>query len=186
MIDTARLTLRQPEATDWPAYRAYRLSSRSSTGSAMPEGEAWTNFAAFFGHWHLRGFGRFVATLTETGRSIGHFGPFFPEGHPERELTWTLWAPELEGQAYALEAAYAVRDHAFGRLGWTSAVSYIDPANLRSQRLAARLGAVHDRAAANPYGDATQIWRHQPQMTKGHSQGGFAALPPADQPKVIS
>ena len=44
--------------------------------------------------------------------------------------------------------------------GWTSAVSYIDPANARSQTLAARLGAVRDLTAANPYGDATQVWRH--------------------------
>lgn len=159
MIDTVRLTLRQPLASDWPAYRDYRRSGRS-TNQPMPEGEAWTHFAAFFGHWALRGFGRFIATLKTTGQPIGHFGPFFPEGHPERELTWTLWLPGLEGQGYAHEAAVAVRDHAFGPLGWTSAVSYIDPANARSQQLAARLGAVRDPAARNPYGDATQIWRH--------------------------
>lgn len=158
MIDTARLILRQPDAGDWSAYRAYRLSPRST--SPMPEGEAWTHFAAFFGHWALRGFGRFIATLKPTGQPIGHFGPFFPEGHPERELTWTLWLPELEGQGFAHEAALAVREHAFGPLGWTSAVSYIDPANRRSQQLAARLGAVRDPVAPNPYGDATQVWRH--------------------------
>ena len=156
MIDTARLTLRRPEESDWPAYRAYRLSARST--SPMPEGAAWTHFAAFFGHWTLRGFGRFIATLQ--GRAIGHFGPFFPEGHPERELTWTLWDPALEGQGYAHEAALATRDHAFGPLGWTTAVSYIDPGNLRSQTLAARLGAVRDPVAPNPYGGATQVWRH--------------------------
>ena len=189
MITTARLTLRLPLATDWPAYRAYRLSDRSSTGSAMVEGEAWTNFAAFFGHWQLRGFGRFVATLQ--GRPIGHFGPFFPEGHPERELTWTLWDPTVEGQGYAHEAALAVRDHSFGVLGWTSAVSYIDPANTRSQALAARLGAVHDASAPNPYGDATQCWRHgpqasQPQMQIAQGRDDLAATPPDDLPKVTA
>lgn len=156
MIDTARLTLRRPEDSDWPAYRAYRLSARST--APMSEGAAWTHFAAFFGHWTLRGFGRFIATLH--GRPIGHFGPFFPAGHPERELTWTLWDATLQGQGYAFEAAQAVRDHAFGPLGWTTAVSYIDPANARSQTLAARLGAVRDLTAANPYGDTTQVWRH--------------------------
>jgi RimJ/RimL family protein N-acetyltransferase len=158
MIETARLILRRPEAADWPAYRAYRLSSRST--APMPEGEAWTHFAAFFGHWALRGFGRLVATLKDGGRAIGHFGPFFPAGHPERELTWTLWDAALEGQGLAFEAARAARDHAFGALGWTTAVSYIAPDNARSQALAARLGAARDPAAANPYGDATQVWRH--------------------------
>ena len=157
VLQTARLTLRQPLAADWPAYAAYRQTARS-TNHAMPVGEAWTHFAAFFGHWALRGFGRFIATLQ--GRPIGHFGPFFPEGHPEPELTWTLWDATLEGQGFAHEGALAVRDHAFGTLGWTSAVSYIDPANTRSQALAARLGARQDLAAPNPYGDATQVWRH--------------------------
>jgi RimJ/RimL family protein N-acetyltransferase len=157
MIDTARLHLRQPLASDWPAYRDYRQSARS-TNPPMPLGDAWTHFAAFFGHWALRGFGRFIATLQ--GRPIGHFGPFFTAAHPERELTWTLWDPTLEGQGYAYEAAQATRDHAFGALGWTSAVSYIDPVNVRSQALATRLGAWHDSAAPNPYGDATQVWRH--------------------------
>jgi RimJ/RimL family protein N-acetyltransferase len=157
MIDTARLHLRQPLASDWPAYLDYRQSPRS-TNHAMPMGEAWTHFAAFFGHWALRGFGRFIATLE--GRPIGHFGPFFTAAHPEPELTWTLWDGTLEGQGFAHEAALAVRDHAFGTLGWTSAVSYIDPANTRSQALAARLGARRDPAAPNPYGDATQVWRH--------------------------
>jgi RimJ/RimL family protein N-acetyltransferase len=157
-LTTERLHLRRPEAADWPAYRAYRLSPRST--SPMPEGAAWTHFAAFFGHWTLRGFGRFVAVLRATGQPIGHFGPFFPEGHPERELTWTLWDASLEGQGLAFEGARAGRDHAFGPLGWGSAVSYIDPANLRSQALAARLGAVRDPLAPNPYGDATQVWRH--------------------------
>lgn len=157
MIDTARLHLRQPLASDWPAYRAYRQTARS-TSPAMPEGEAWTHFAAFFGHWALRGYGRFIAKLQ--GRPIGHFGPFFPESHPEPELSWTLWDATLEGQGYAFEAAQAVRDHAFGPMGWTTAVSYIDPVNTRSQALAARLGAVRDPQAASPYGEASQVWRH--------------------------
>jgi RimJ/RimL family protein N-acetyltransferase len=172
MIDTARLVLRAPVAADWPAYRAYRLSSRST--SAMPEGAAWTHFAAFFGHWALHGFGRFIATLKDTGRPVGHFGPFFPAGHPERELTWTLWDPALEGQGLAQEAAAAARDHAFGALGWTSAVSYIDPSNARSQALAARLGAVRDRGAPNPYGDDTQVWRHLPPSAQTAQSRGAA------------
>lgn len=160
MIETARLTLRPPQATDWPAYRAYRMSARSSIAVAGDEGQVWMLFAAFFGHWTLRGFGRCIAELKADGRPVGHFGPFFPAGHPERELTWTLWDAGLEGQGYAFEAAQAMRAHAFGALGWDGAVSYIDPANHRSQALAARLGAVLDPAAPNPYGDTTQVWRH--------------------------
>lgn len=159
MIETARLTLRPPQPGDWPAYRAYRMSPRSTLpggGEAM----AWSMFAAFFGHWTLRGFGRFVAVLRETGQAIGHFGPFMPAGHPEPELTWTLWDAGLEGRGLAFEAASAARDHALGALGWTTAVSYIEAGNTRSQALAARLGAVRDPSAAAPLGEAVQVWRH--------------------------
>lgn len=158
-VETGRLILRQPRPEDWDAYRAYRRSPRSSLGRAVADGEAWTHFAAFFGHWQLRGFGRFVAQRRDTGAPIGHFGPFFPEGHPEREITWTLWDGALEGQGYATEAARAVVDFALGTLGWTSAVSYIERTNARSQALAARLGAVRDPLAPAPY-DGTDVWRH--------------------------
>lgn len=158
MIETARLTLRRPEPGDWLAYRAYRLSARST--GPMDEPAAWTHFAAFFGHWALRGFGRFVAVLRATGAPVGHFGPFHPEGQAERELTWTLWDPALEGRGYAFEAAAAVRDHAFGTLGWETAVSYITTGNTRSERLAARLGAVIDPDAPRHFPDLT-VWRHE-------------------------
>lgn len=158
VLTTERLTLRAPQASDWPAYRAYRLSPRSTGG--MNEPTAWTHFAAFFGHWSLRGFGRLVAVLKETGAPAGHFGPFHPEGQAERELTWTLWDGALEGRGLAFEAALAVRDHAFGELGWTTAVSYIATGNIRSERLAARLGAVPDPAAVR-HSDGLTVWRHR-------------------------
>lgn len=160
MIDTARLTLRRPDPSDWESFLAYRRSARSTLGREAPTGEAWSMFAALFGHWQLRGFGRFIAVRRDTGRPIGHFGPFFPEGHPEPELTWTIWDAADEGRGYAHEAAMAARAHAFGPLGWTTAVSYIDRANTRSQALAARLGAVREPGAPTPWTDTAEVWRH--------------------------
>lgn len=160
VIETDRLILRAPQEGDWPAYRDYRMSARSTTGAIREVGEIWGMFAAFFGHWTLRGYGRFIAVLRTDGTPVGHFGPYFPEGHPERELTWTLWHADREGRGYAFEAATAVGNHLFGPLGWVSAVSYIEPGNLRSQALARRLGAVLELDATDPYHGATQIWRH--------------------------
>jgi RimJ/RimL family protein N-acetyltransferase len=160
MIETPRLILRAPQPGDWPAYRAYRFSPRS-TVAGEDEALVWTLFAALFGHWTLRGFGRFIAVLRATGQAIGHFGPLQTAAHPEPELTWTLWDPAAEGQGLAFEAAAAVRDHVFGALGWSTAVSVIDAGNLRSQRLAVRLGAVRDAASPSPLGPDTQVWRHR-------------------------
>lgn len=161
-MTTARLTLRPPVEADWPAYRAYRLGARST----LPEGErteavARAHFDGFAAHWALRGFGRFVMVDRSTGAAIGHVGPFEPEGHPERELTWTLWSVAHEGKGLAHEGAAAARDHAFGDLGWATAVSYIVPGNVRSRRLAERLGATLDPQAQVPDYDAgCLVYRH--------------------------
>jgi RimJ/RimL family protein N-acetyltransferase len=160
VIQTERLILRPPVEADWPAYRAYRRSSRSTVAPATGADDmSWMLFAAFFGHWTLRGFGRFIITLRDDGRAIGHCGPLLPEGHPEPELTWTLWDGACEGRGLAFEAASAARDHAFATLGWTTAVSYIDPANQRSIALAHRLGARRDEHAHAPYA-GVHVYRH--------------------------
>lgn len=158
-LHTQRLTLRLPQDSDWPFYRAYRMSARS-TLNTDDKILAGTLFAALCGHWTLRGFGRFIAQDRESGRPIGHFGPLRPAGYPENELTWTLWDPAFEGRGLAQEAVLPTRKHAFTKLRWTTAVSYIDPANDRSQALAARLGARRDSLAAVPQGETIQVWRH--------------------------
>ena len=55
--------------------------------------------------------------------------------------------PQAEGKGIAHEAAIAARNYAYGVLGWTTAVSYIDEPNIRSRRLAERLGCWHDEEA---------------------------------------
>lgn len=158
VIETARLRLRGVLPSDWEAYRAYRLSSRSTVFSP-DEGVIWAQFAAFAGHWALKGFGRFVIEHRATGLPIGHVGPWFPDGYPEPELTWTLWSADHEGQGFAFEAAGAARDFAFVFLRWPTAVSYIDLGNARSRHLAQRLGAWQDLAALIPYA-GVEVWRH--------------------------
>lgn len=158
VIETARLRLRGVVAGDWPAYRAYRLSARSTVTGA-DEGLIWTQFAAFAGHWALKGFGRFIIEQRATGLPIGHVGPYHPASHPEPELTWTLWSAAQEGQGFAREAAAAARDFAFVFLRWPTAVSYIEAANTRSRHLADRLGARLDAQAASPFRGG-EVWRH--------------------------
>jgi RimJ/RimL family protein N-acetyltransferase len=147
VIRTERLTLRMPQAGDWQAFRAFRLSGRAApVFAAETEGLSWTLFAAFFGHWQLRGFGRFIIEDRATAETIGHVGPYFPQGWPEPELTWSLWTDSAEGQGIAYEAALAARDYVYRNLGWKTAVSFIDSANTRSIALATRLGAWFERS----------------------------------------
>ena len=63
-------------------------------------------------------------------------------------------SPGFEGHGFATEAARAARAHAYGTLGWPTAVSYVDADNHRSAALALRLGCTEDpaRRAARPAG----------------------------------
>ncbi len=161
VLETERLTLRAPGPQDWEAWRAFILSDRAEfvRSPGLDERLAWRAMGHLIGHWVLRGFGSFVYCLKGTDRAIGHAGPWFPATWPEREIGWTVWDPAAEGKGYAFEAALATLDHAFGDIGWTTAVSYIDPANTRSLALACRLGAWHD-GAASAHEDGLLVYRH--------------------------
>ena len=56
-------------------------------------------------------------------------------GGPEPEVAWVMTG-HAEGRGIVREAAEAAREYAFGPLGWTTAISAIDPGNARSIRLA--------------------------------------------------
>lgn len=146
VLETERLILRAPQEADYPAFRAYRRSDRATRlASVETEGLIWTLFAAYPGHWQLRGYGRFMIVDRASGATIGHAGPIFPEGWQEPELTWTIFDPAFEGKGIAFEAALAVRAHLYADLGWTTVISQIDPENHRSIALATRLGATLER-----------------------------------------
>lgn len=160
VLHTERLILRGPEPQDLPGFLAYFASPRSRyTGGPLDPGPAWRLFACEIGHWHICGFGMWSVTLRgHPDRCIGMVGCWHPADFPENELGWILW-PEAEGRGIAAEAAQAARAHAYGPLGWTTAVSYIDPENARSIGLAERLGARRDDAA--PRRDPTDlVYRH--------------------------
>jgi len=160
-LETDRLILRAPESRDYPAWEAFYLSERARFIGGGPDhdsGKAWRTHASVIGHWVLHGFGMFAVLRRDTGRAIGGCGPWFPALWPEREIGWSVWDPASEGQGFMAEAAATVLRHAFGVLGWTTAVSYVDPANARSIALAERLGAALDTRADAP--GNSLVYRH--------------------------
>ncbi|MEO1469991.1 MAG: GNAT family N-acetyltransferase [Pseudomonadota bacterium] len=161
VVETERLILRAPEAGDWPAWEAFFTSDRAQyVGGPGDSGQAWRAFGHIIGHWVLRGWGSFIATLRADGRPVGQIGPWYPAGWPERELGWTIWDPAIEGTGIAAEAATAARLHAYRTLGWVTAVSYVDHGNARSVRLAERLGCTLEPDAATPRGEPCHVYRH--------------------------
>lgn len=141
VLETERLVLRAPRAGDWPHFRDYRASPRTAfTGGRKAEHEAAEQFASFFGHWVLRGFGRLIAEDRASGAPLGHFGPMQWEDGAEVELTWSLWTAGAEGRGLATEAATAMHGWAFGPCGLTSARAEVHRDNAASHAIARRLG----------------------------------------------
>ncbi len=141
VLETDRLILRAPLASDWPAFRDYRASPRTAfTGGPKKTPAAAEQFASFFGHWVMRGFGRLIAAERATGAPIGHFGPMQWQDDGEVELTWSLWTALAEGRGLATEAARAMHRWVFGTLGLVTAVAAVHHDNAASHAIARRLG----------------------------------------------
>ena len=159
VIETERLILRGPEPEDYPNFKHTFSSYRSRfMGGPLNAYETWMLYAAEIGHWQIRGYGMWMIHDRKTDATLGMAGGWFPAKWPEREIAWIIW-PDKAGKGYALEATQAVRRHFYEQLGWDGAVSYIDPKNLDSIRLAERLGAVKDKTAASVDGHDV-VYRH--------------------------
>lgn len=158
LLETKRLQLRGPTAEDYPDFKATFASYRSRfMGGPLNPYEAWMLYAAEIGHWNIRGFGMWMVHLRDTEETVGMAGGWCPAKWPEREIAWIIW-PNQAGKGYALEATHRVRAFYYDQ-GWPTAVSYIDPKNLDSIRLAERLGCSKDPAAATVDGNDV-VYRH--------------------------
>lgn len=159
VLETRRLVLRGPDPGDYPDFKATFASYRSRfMGGPLNPYETWMLYAAEIGHWEIRGYGMWMIHDKQTDETYGMAGGWFPAAWPEREIAWIIW-PDKAGHGYALEATHAVRKYFYDVQGWDGAVSYIDPKNLDSIRLAERLGCVKDHEARTIDG-SDAVYRH--------------------------
>ncbi|MBX4887248.1 GNAT family N-acetyltransferase [Rhizobium bangladeshense] len=158
-IRTERLTLRQPDISDFPAYARLMASPRSAgMGGPFDVRAAWGMFCHDVALWQLFGHGALMIDLSETSECVGQVGINHGPLFPEKELGWFVYEGH-EGRGYATEAAFALRGWAFATLKQSSLVSYIAPGNAASIAVAERLGARLDPAA--PRTDpANLVYRH--------------------------
>ncbi|WP_170411800.1 GNAT family N-acetyltransferase [Ruegeria arenilitoris] len=146
-LETERLLLRPPIMADWPDYLALMTSERSKfMGGPVSDRMTWGIFCHDIAQWTLMGHGALMMEDRVSGACLGQVsinsGPLFPEP----ELGWFVYA-DAEGKGYAFEAARTLRDWACTWNVTQSLVSYIDPNNFRSCRLAERLGGILDSNA---------------------------------------
>ena len=145
-LTTARLVLRGPEKRDLAAFSAWvtRSERMKTVGGPGTERDAWRGFIAGIGHWQWHGYGFFTVTERKTGIAAGRVGVINHIEWPQPEMAWHMF-DGFEGRSYAFEAACAVREWAGRSLGLEPLISLIAPDNLRSMRLASRLGATEER-----------------------------------------
>ena len=160
ILTTERLTLRPHRRSDFDLLVHLYTTERSRfVGGARRPAEVWRDFMNSVGHWPISGIGGWAIDLSATGQCIGEVAVCQPPEYPETEIGWVLFEG-FEKQGFALEAAIAARDYARLTINPPSLVSYIDPDNAPSIRLAQRLGGTPDLDAATPNGDPCLVYRY--------------------------
>jgi RimJ/RimL family protein N-acetyltransferase len=162
VIRTERLLLRKPTTADVADPPAFLADPRVVEFLGGVDDDLPGVVQRWLDDWDTYPAGKLIVE-TADGERIGRVGFNFydPAGwrrstaaHARAELTWAL-AFEYWGKGYATEAATAVRD-------WFGApvISLIAPENLRSQRLAARLGARPGEIVQVPGVGTQVVWEH--------------------------
>lgn len=142
-LRTPRLLLRGLRGSDYEDYAALYAEPEtarfSADGKTWDRGRAWRHMAFAVGHWRLKGTGTWAVEEKATGAFLGMIGFWEPETWPGLALGWDL-AQCHWGQGFATEGASAALAHAF--LVWKrdEVISLIHAENVRSIRVAERIG----------------------------------------------
>lgn len=160
-LETERLRMRLPKASDLPAVESFRTSRRSvGVGGPYEPGTGFHYLSAVIGQWQMRGYGRWIVADKATDQALGLVGIYHPADWPEPEIGWSIYAESAEGRGIAHEAALATREFAYASLGWKRIVSLVMPDNVRSIALAERMGCKKTTRFVHPAYGALDIWVH--------------------------
>ena len=173
-LETERLVLRLPrledaddllEAVADPEVMRWIGGEPGDRAATVETIERW------LARWHEDGIGHFTVERKEDGKAIGRVGfhvwntaTWVPCSYAEAgdraqtELGWTL-ARAHWGHGYATEAARAARDWGYRERGISRLISLIVPHNVRSIRVAEKLGAVPEQTIETRHGP-TVVWVH--------------------------
>jgi RimJ/RimL family protein N-acetyltransferase len=179
-LDTERLRLRVPASQD--AEDLYDLLADADVMwglgkepvSAVEEVRAVIE--GMIRDWRSDGLGAFVLeTATTDPQVVGQAGLMIFDARDWTPSTWAKAGPHAQpelgwaltraywGHGYATEAAAAIRNWAAERLKIDRLVSLISPENVRSQRVAERLGAIAAETVTPADSKRTTVvWRYPP------------------------
>ncbi|MFK7940239.1 MAG: GNAT family N-acetyltransferase [Roseovarius sp.] len=141
-LTTDRLTLRAPVAADMQAYQAFYAATDMTVGTyrgGRSTAEIADIHAADMAHWQNKGFGIWLLRRREQDTVLGGAGLVVEEDWDTDELTWWLM-PQARGHGYATEASRAIIAYAYDTLGWSRVQTFMRDENIRSHKMAQRLG----------------------------------------------
>ncbi|HSJ39262.1 MAG TPA: GNAT family N-acetyltransferase [Planococcus sp. (in: firmicutes)] len=145
-IESERLRFRRYQDRDFPFLHA--MAADPETMKYIGNGDTRDRDGTLrFLYWIYQGYkddpqsGLLVLERKSDGKPVGHAGlvPQNVDGADEWEIGYWI-AKEYWSQGYATEAAQALRDYAFDKLGKERLVSLIHPDNGGSQKVAENCG----------------------------------------------
>jgi RimJ/RimL family protein N-acetyltransferase len=153
-IDTPRLILRPPNATDvQPMFDIHQDPDvMRFVGKPGTITVAWRNVAMMIGHWQMRGYGMWIVVERHTGEVIGRAGLWNEAGGPGLELGWLIRKSSW-GRGFATEASRAALDWTWAHVDADRVISVIHADNLPSIRIAEKLGMSLERTEMRQDGD---------------------------------
>jgi len=157
ILETKRLVLRHQVIEDLDALWA--LYCDPEITKYIPDASRSREEAREELEWHMNGHPRFpelglwATILKETGMFIGRCGllPWTIDGQQEVEVAYTI-AREYWGQGLATEAAQAILNYGFEKLGLSRLICLIDSENVASQRVAEKVGMSFEKEGRDEVG----------------------------------
>jgi RimJ/RimL family protein N-acetyltransferase len=165
-VETARLLLRVPELPDAEALMGIlwdpeAVEQKQVTLLEPPGGLdlALKNTRDMRRQWELRGYGQWSVVEKLTGQVIGCVGFYHPQRQwPGVDLGWAIHRSRW-GHGFATEAATAALGWVWQHTQIDRIISLIAPDDLRSIRIATKIGQRFERADVDPvHGEPAHVY----------------------------
>ena len=149
IAETPRLTLRHFSQNDLDALAVILADAqvmRFSLSGPKTRQQTQSLIEGVLASYEQKGRGLYAVVYKDNHKVIGYCGFFSQEidGQSEIEIGYRL-APTYWGKGLATEAARATRDYGFSLLALTRLISIIDPQNIKSIRVAEKIGMQYEK-----------------------------------------
>lgn len=143
ILRTARCLVRETTVADVESF--YRIYSEPSITKYMeglhedPEEERARARSYIDRVYGFYDFGIWTVVERESGEVIGRAGICYREGYETPELGFVIGAP-WQGRGYATEVCRGILEYAYGELGMTEILAFVQPGNPASLHVCDKLG----------------------------------------------